>query len=155
MNLDKMTVPQLRELAKQVPANLPVGGFSKMRKADLVDYITHAEQYERDNAATNVAANDMLAGAIYAAGTEGAADFTPTERQTLNEGKYLGRYHAKRVKVTVGGRRMPGRITDSVHRSSSLPGSEQGDGDGMLLLVVKHDNKARTTLHLPKDVTFV
>lgn len=44
MDLRHYTVPELRTMAKEAPANIPAGGFSKLRKAALIDFIVAAHE---------------------------------------------------------------------------------------------------------------
>lgn len=61
MDLRHYTVPELRAMAKEAPANIPAGGFSKLRKAELIDFIVAA--YETDELLSHAEqAEEELAG---------------------------------------------------------------------------------------------
>lgn len=151
-DLAKMTVPQLREQAKFLTDN----SVGKLRKAELIALIEgtreQAAQYERDNEAAENAADQILAGAVYAAGD--SVEITPEERVTLNEAKYRGRYEGKAVTAKVNRRLVRGTVVDRTHRDSEP--FNRGDGTRLLLLAVKHDGAAnRVTLHAAEDVALV
>jgi hypothetical protein len=168
VDYSKLTVTDLRARVREYYPTTAPKGLSKLRKSDVIEFLQakrdellaakeqeHREQYERDNAAAGKAADAMLAGAIYAAGTE--TEPTVEEWQQLNHAKYLGRYHANRVQVRSMGRHVAGRVMEMVLR------------DRDLLLVVQHTDQAevrhgeeiwsplpagvpRRTLHRAEDV---
>lgn len=154
MELDKMTVPQLRDEVRRVFTyevdtkvfEIPTG-LSKMRKAELIDLLTSypatTVEREQDNAAAEAFADNMLAGAIVAAAD--SVEFTPEERRELNEAKYRGRYEGKTVRLVTGHDRVHGvnvpRVTDAqvvdrIHRDSDPLNRDVGSG--LLVLVVRH-----------------
>jgi hypothetical protein len=159
-DLNKLTVPELRKLAKELTDD----SVSKLRKAELIDvieksraltdldnqataYITDGELQDFVGSALSAASGiGQLGGAMQAFGTvlhEQFETFTAAERQELNEAKYRGRYEGKPAVVQMRKHVIEGTVTDRVHRGSEL------------LLVLRHAEDAghpRVTLHRAVDV---
>lgn len=151
-------------------------GLSKMRKADLVKILTDFSAKSSlpvavvgETSVNEAELQDFIGDVMQRAakGVRALGDalgelqstFTAAARQELNEAKYRGRYAGKSVQLVTGHDRVhgadiprivTGTIVDRVHRESDP--LNKGDGSGLLLLVIKHGDLPRVTMHRAEDV---
>ena len=158
LDFKNYTVAELRQLVKEAPANAPAGGYSKMRKAELIDWLVKVHNTE---AVQTPALSEVAEAAKQISKTlsetvppfvellgQGLNDlkhvFTQIERQELNEAKFRGRYEGKSAVVQVRRKVVEGTVVDRVHRGTEL------------LLVIRHSEgfqkHPRVTLHAAEDV---
>jgi hypothetical protein len=157
------TVAALREM---IDSEFGKKAPSKLRKIELANYLLNLRAIASVSGPEPVAtfgetaadANAMLAGALYMAGTEGAAGITPEERRELNEAKYRGRYAGKAVTFVHSPRKgspisLPGVVVDRTHRDADPQNLKPGER--LMLLAIKWSFKGmtRVTLHAAEDVT--
>jgi hypothetical protein len=180
-DLNKLTVAELRAEISGHPrvasGDMPMPGLSKKRKSELVEILTELHGHDSlpvavvdDIAVTaeelqefvgDVMSTDIRTVQLLGQGLNDLnASFTAAERRELNEAKYQGRYAGKTFELITGydrvhGENIPrtvlGTIVDRVHRDSDPLNC--GNGKGLLLLVVKHGDLPRTTLHRAEDVS--
>lgn len=179
MSLRHYTVSQLREKAKEV-APLSTG-FSRMRKAELIDFIVRASEtavpfVSQDDVETIVvdalpartidvpAVGTFDANAFLAAvGSRLAAGFSEQDRRDYDMVKYRGRYEGKRALVEIGTERVHGETVPRYATGTIVAGSSRREllasdletGNGTLVLTVRHDGLPRATMHRAEDIVLV